>query len=496
VLVSVQFPIADARGFDADPRLRLSLPDWPDLATGIGRQYVNRFGPAVDRRRDPDLSYPDEAKFCLARRALRFQNCLRESQTSTDFVAVDCAFRRLLCDGTALTRTEIGFRAKRGWLPVLTTPDACLKLVTKICELPTFVGGESESRPMIRQGNALAELLARATTPSRENDLRQRASNLVEVGNPVLVVELDPEVAWQSGPPGFDRIASEKVRGCELYFGRVRTKSATVATWILRAGKDRALDRLLRLCLLRLHAEQEVLDIMIKQVVRGRIPRALADVEERSPTVADRLDEYFNKTTRLLNREQWHGINQSAVIEAFDAAESVVRVATRLGRIERYDGARLQVRRKLEDYAARRAAIRLVKHVNVLPGASYVDNQNIANVSGTGNIVNVAQYMSDITNTVNNNLAKSEVTDEVKELLQDLLKQIYQIGPKIEPKLLKRMAQDVSTLSAEAASDEPRRKWYEITLEGLKEAATAVGEIANPIVSTVAKLMPLLLGTL
>jgi len=43
------------------------------------------------------------------------------------------------------------------------------------------------------------------------------------------------------------------------------------------------------------------------------------------------------------------------------------------------------------------------------------------------------------------------------------------------------------------AKPEPRRKWYELSLEGIKEAALAVGEIAKPIVDTVAKLGPLLI---
>ena len=54
------------------------------------------------------------------------------------------------------------------------------------------------------------------------------------------------------------------------------------------------------------------------------------------------------------------------------------------------------------------------------------------------------------------------------------------------------MARDVETLSKEAASSKPRRKWYEMSIAGLKEAAQAVGEVGKPIVETVSTLLPLM----
>jgi hypothetical protein len=485
MLVTLQFPIADARGFDAYPDLRLGIPDWPDPATGVQRQFVNHFGPAVERRRDPDLSYPDEKKFCFARRALRFAS-----------TPVDCAFRRLLSDGAAVVRTEIGLRPKRGAhaAQATATSEACLAFVASVCAVPTLVGGEAEARPVIRQGNALARLFARATTPRRAGDGLKRAMNLVEAGTPLIVVELDAECEWPNEPAGFTVVEPEKIGGAALHFGRLATPFGAVPLWILQAGADRAQGRLLRLCLLRLHAEQEALDLMIKQMKRGRIPRDGPVADDTTARVTDLLDRYFNEKTRLLKREEWHGLSQSAVLAAFDAAESVTPASTRLTRAQGYAGARQQVWKKLEDYAARRAAIREVKITYVQKGGTVVETQYTTNVSGTGNIVNVAQYMSDVKNSVNNNLAGSEANDQVRDLLTQLTQQLEAISTKVEPKVLKQMGQDLTTLSAEVSSPEPRRKWYELTLNGLKEAAEAVGEIATPIIATVKKLVPLLLG--
>jgi hypothetical protein len=39
----------------------------------------------------------------------------------------------------------------------------------------------------------------------------------------------------------------------------------------------------------------------------------------------------------------------------------------------------------------------------------------------------------------------------------------------------------------------PCRKWYELSVEGIKDAATALGEIAAPVVTILGQLMPFLL---
>jgi hypothetical protein len=56
------------------------------------------------------------------------------------------------------------------------------------------------------------------------------------------------------------------------------------------------------------------------------------------------------------------------------------------------------------------------------------------------------------------------------------------------------MARDAEALLKEATSSQPRRRWYEVSLEGLKEAAKNIGEIADPVLGIVQKLMPLLLA--
>jgi hypothetical protein len=74
VLVVFQFPLADVRPFDNDTDLRLPFPDWPNPDTDINPQFIHHFGKVVERRNAADPALPDEIKFCLARRAIRFDD--------------------------------------------------------------------------------------------------------------------------------------------------------------------------------------------------------------------------------------------------------------------------------------------------------------------------------------------------------------------------------------------------------------------------------------
>ena len=115
---------------------------------------------------------------------------------------------------------------------------------------------------------------------------------------------------------------------------------------------------------------------------------------------------------------------------------------------------------------------------------------NVTNSPGA--ITNVAQYLANVTNTVTQQLNDSTASEEVKSLMKQLADQLVAIDPSINPEKVKGMGDDLQTLSNEMAKSEPRRKWYEISLEGIREAALAIGEIGKPIVETVAKLVPIL----
>lgn len=124
--------------------------------------------------------------------------------------------------------------------------------------------------------------------------------------------------------------------------------------------------------------------------------------------------------------------------------------------------------------------------------------QNVTISGGTIGVLNVAEYMQNVTNTVNQNLAgATNAPEDVKSLVAQLAQEVETAGNQIPPEQApqaQKMGKNLEALSREVASPEPERAWYEVSLKGLKEAAETVGELGKPIAATLAKLMPLLLG--
>lgn len=94
-----------------------------------------------------------------------------------------------------------------------------------------------------------------------------------------------------------------------------------------------------------------------------------------------------------------------------------------------------------------------------------------------------------------NMITEAEVHDDIKILLDQLLKTINQVGKIVPPEkaeVVEMMSRDAMTLVGEATSSNPRSKWYEISVEGLKQAAINIGDIAKPVLEIVEKILPLL----
>ena len=495
MLLTIQFPIADARPFVPDLNLRLPLPDWPEPGTSIGQtQFVHHFGKATERIREPDAAWPDETAYCYAKRGLRF---VRLETQHAGFpgrrLRPRCAFRRLFCDGQAVVRVEIGIVPEpRADKKIFLQIEEILSVIRSMTELPTTVPRMSKTvkpQKLILQGKYLAGLYAHASmSESVDHSLGQL---LVEAGTPLVLVELDNDEAEldfdDPAAKGFNRLGDDSINGAKALFCHLNTPPGIIKTWILQKG--RATEghlRNLRLCLGRLHAEQEALDIILKQIHRKRL------INPPTEEAVNLLDRYFNSRLKVIYREKWAGMNQSEILVAFDATQKVIRSASRSLLISRYEGCRRQVWKKIARFQDERKATKILETINIEKGGITVERN--VNVNGTGNIVNVAEYMSNVKNEVTNNLAKSEADPEVKSLITELMKEFEKIAAQAKPEQTKKIAKNLDALTNEIASDQPERSWYELSLKGIKEAAQAIGEIADPVISIVAKLSLLLLG--
>jgi hypothetical protein len=207
---------------------------------------------------------------------------------------------------------------------------------------------------LVRQGHRLAKLYCHATAVKSTPEALTAQEKFVEDGRPLVIIEFE-ESELQELPTQAQVVDLHMGGGVTLAFTWLKTPAGLIGTWFVR-HVSMYMDplRRLRLCLLRLHAEREVLDSVIRQMHRGRIPF------EPQTDAGDYLESYLNRATAVIQREERFGVSQSAILDAYDAAESVNRPATLTGLADRLAGARTQVLRKVEKYERARGESRLV----------------------------------------------------------------------------------------------------------------------------------------
>jgi len=92
-----------------------------------------------------------------------------------------------------------------------------------------------------------------------------------------------------------------------------------------------------------------------------------------------------------------------------------------------------------------------------------------------------------------NKTAAANIPDEVKDLLNDLSIAVGKMSEVLPQEEGRRVARSLETLTDEATSENPERRWWEVSVEGLKKAAKDIGEIGKPVLDIVARLVPILL---
>lgn len=107
--------------------------------------------------------------------------------------------------------------------------------------------------------------------------------------------------------------------------------------------------------------------------------------------------------------------------------------------------------------------------------------------STTGDIV-TATTIQDSFKIIHGSQADSSVKGELRRLCTA----VEQLLPHIPEAKQPEVTQDLTNLVAEATKEQPRRRWYELSADGLIEAAKTCGAIATPVIDTVRKVLTLL----
>jgi hypothetical protein len=91
-----------------------------------------------------------------------------------------------------------------------------------------------------------------------------------------------------------------------------------------------------------------------------------------------------------------------------------------------------------------------------------------------------------------NKADSADLSDSLKELLKLLA---ITVGRMIEPlpkKQAEQVANDLQILINEATSEMPRRKWWELSVQGIKEAAKKNGQDSISVLATLDSIIPIL----
>ena len=484
MLVVFQFPIADVRAFTRHRSDRIPLPDWPNPEANLRPQFVRGFGRVVRRGQPPDPAWADEIAHALAHRGLRLPGLTPSKSLPNDGgiagaqVRIACAFRRVWSDGDAVARVEVGFRVELR--PRLRLgPQQLLGILVGLANLPANVGqapAKSVDEPLIRQGPHLAARYARATTQHGAAISESKGMPLVEAGQPLIIIEHEK---WRSHdedwiPPGRAHSIPIGTQTARLTYAPLREPWGSVSCWYL--WSESGVSRNLRICLLRLHAEQQVLDLVLKHLRRGTL-------EFRPHTdEGDYLQEYINRATRLVQRSRWAGIDQSAVLQAFDASLKAAGSVQRDNLTLRFESSRRQIWRKAEEYERWRRSLREIT-LNIYKQGIEIGG----NVSG--NVTNIVN--SRVENSLNKFAETHPNPDELTRAVADLHEQVKMLAAelgKVNPDEAASVLDNLELLTEEAAkagTATVRSGVVQSTGEWLAEASKKVAKYAIPVAAAV-----------
>ena len=314
MLLTVQFPIADARWFASGLPRRIERPDWE-----YQLDIEKHFGRITQRLRGGHAFWYDERFYASARNAFRFHQLGAHTIGWTEDAGAPslgfqprCAFRRLFCDQSrAVVRLEVGLRDSRSPGPsAVLTPAGCAALAEQALNLDVRTANygttAAKSCKLRDLSSHVASLYEHATLRRPPPKNWKRFGTFVCPGRPVLLLEYDQDETTGLPPLTHERpIDPALVNGAEIAFMWHQSGGTTYPLWFLRANHpDRATVRRMRLGLLRLFLQGTV---KYKRGSKG----------------GERFDAYLQHAVRYLSKEQ-HDRTQLREIQDVIAAESLV----------------------------------------------------------------------------------------------------------------------------------------------------------------------------
>lgn len=500
MFIAFQNPLADMRPFLPAETNRLVSPTWP--LPQPGKEFLRSFGPVEVRKRGGVEEWSGEENYCRAKRALRFDPCLRGLLIVPPEISTmpRCVFRRFFSNGNAVARLEVGLRVGArtdDFWPL--SGSMCLALIRSCLSLTVKVPLEKKAATkcdLLSAGQHIARHFLKATTRIVGGHLLPREDWWVGAGDPLMLIE------YFSGeltplPKHSQQVITPEKAGLALSYCRVQASGRPVGIWFLEAiaGSDRDVQRRLRIHLFRLHAERECLKRVLRIIAQGKF-----EVKLHTPS-SDRLQDYLRNSAQFLSRDKSHGFNQKDILETVRQFEDIVVPGERNSVLAALKNIRGNIFRAIDQLTvpgkeASGSIYVLGSGNTILVGSTQkTGGQTVTNYQIS--IGDHAIFHGDfvVANTITNSFTKvkeSGANQEIKDQLEKLHQAVAEMAQHLPTGKAREAASDLETLSKETISESPRKKWYDLSAEGLIEAAKTVGDIATPVVTCVKAILGIL----
>jgi len=294
MLIVFQVPLADLRAFRS-LKLRRESPHWP--TPDSGREFIRYFGQVRDRDtvKRPVVS-ADEKYYANASSALKFPPFTggRESWS--------IAFRRVLSDGDAVTRVEVGFGVPRE----MARGRPVLELIGLVLDTPCMVRGIKDPRRLVHTGTPLCNLYQRAT--SMRPPGAEEPKDEVTGGRPTVLVQYDSSEIGEM-PKTLNFQAND--------LAYLKTTHAGVDLNIWFAGPGFGDARSARLALLRMSAEHQCLKYVLRDLASGKAETTRGSAE------SERLQRYLNAAETTFSQASRFGVNQQSLVQLSQTYEDL-----------------------------------------------------------------------------------------------------------------------------------------------------------------------------
>lgn len=462
----------------------MDRPDWglPKIPHLLAhRDFVRGFGRLAYRRNETSAAWVDEDFFAYAKRAVQFPTLQQrhfEGQRGGHWM-VSCRFRRLFCDGEATVRLEIGFAVTPSYLDYEDGKVSAEEVVHQLLSLPAVVPAGwpgDTTKDLILLGPYIARRYSQASTRHGWN----AASAMVTAGDPIVVV--DPSWWELEPPPGAINVRSGSSSPGPLHLTTTSTRHGKIETWYLYQvyGQDA---RNTRLAILRQHAQEEALDHILRLVATGALKYS-----PQTPD-GDRLEDYINSATKIVDRATYRGVDCGALRDALDEATSTQHQAIEIRRRERLEGMRRQVREKAERFLAEREARRPAFNISgrvVHVGDQIFSGQFYGPVAGT-------VYAETMQNSFNS-FASQQPNEELRNRVAELHEQVADLVGRLKetsPDEASEVVDTLASFTAEAGKDKPSKITLRALGNGLADVAKKVAELAVPVATAVIAVLKL-----